>query len=97
MAASARPNLAMIDQIARAVAEADGGDFDADQARYRRLALAALKPLAKLSEAMLDAAYEAVRFDEAWAINSRADFRKAVRAMVLAAMKEGGEGGSGSR
>ena len=84
----------MIDQIAHAIAEADGGDFHADKARYRRLALAALKPLARPSEAMIDAAYEAVRFDEAWAINSRRDFQKAVRAMVLAAMGErNGNGG----
>ena len=31
---------------------------------------------------MLAAAYEAVRFDEAWAINSQRDFIKAVKAMV---------------
>jgi hypothetical protein len=30
--------------------------------------------------------YEAVRFDEAWAINSRRDFVKAVRAMVRSAL-----------
>ena len=35
---------------------------------------------------MVDAAYEAVRFDEHWAVNGPRDFRKAVRAMVLAAM-----------
>jgi hypothetical protein len=40
------------------------------------------------SEAMVDAAYEAVRFDEHWAVNSRRDFRKDVRAMILAAMDE---------
>jgi hypothetical protein len=37
---------------------------------------------------MIDAAYEGdegVRFDEAWAINSRRDFRKTVKAMVRAA------------
>jgi hypothetical protein len=38
--------------------------------------------LAKPTDAMIDAAYEAVRFDEAWAINSRRDFVKAVKAMV---------------
>jgi hypothetical protein len=37
---------------------------------------------------MVDAAYEAVRFDEHWAVNSRRDFRKDVRAMILAAMDE---------
>jgi len=35
---------------------------------------------------MIDAAYEAVRFDEAWAINLRRDFGKAVRAMVRTAL-----------
>jgi hypothetical protein len=34
----------MVDRIA--IAEADGGDFQVDPARYRRLALAALQPLA---------------------------------------------------
>ena len=37
---------------------------------------------AKPTDSMIDSAYEAVRFDEAWAINSRRDFVKAVKAMV---------------
>ena len=41
---------------------------------------------AKPTDAMIDAAYEAVRFDEAWAINSRQDFVKAVKAMVRSAL-----------
>jgi hypothetical protein len=57
--------------------------------RYRRLALGALQPLAKPTEHMIDAAHEAVWSDGLWAINSRRDFRKAVEAMILAAMKEG--------
>ena len=52
--------------------------------RYRKLALAALKPLARPTEAMVDAAHEGDAF---WAINSRADFKKAVRAMIRAAME----------
>jgi hypothetical protein len=52
------------------------------------LALASLKPLARPTEAMVDAAYEAVWSDAFWAINSRSDFKKAVRAMVRAAMDE---------
>ena len=80
--------LTMRDQIAHAIARADGANFDQDPTRHRNLALAALKPLARPTETMIDAAYEAVRFDEAWAINSRADFRKAVRAMVRAVMDE---------
>jgi hypothetical protein len=78
----------MIDQIAEAIAKADGGDLRADSARYRRLAQAALKPLAKPTEAMIDAAHEAVWFDNFWAINSRRDFQKAVKAMILAAGDE---------
>jgi hypothetical protein len=81
--------VTMIDQIAQAIAEADGADIRADPARYRRLALAALMPLTKPTEAMIDAAHQAVWFDAYWAINSRRDFRKAVRAMILAAIAEG--------
>jgi hypothetical protein len=78
----------MVEQVARAIAEADGADIQKDDARYRRLALAALRPLSLPTETMIDAAYEAVRFDEAWAVNSRRDFRKAVRAMILAILAE---------
>jgi hypothetical protein len=78
----------MIDQITEAIAKADGSDLRADT-RYRRLAFAALQPLAKPTEAMLDAAHEAVWSDATWAINSRRDFQKAVRAMIVAALKEG--------
>jgi hypothetical protein len=76
----------MVEQIARAIATADGAEFENDPARFRRLALAALKPLTRPTEAMVDAAHEAVWFDAYWAINSRADFKKAVRAMIQAAM-----------
>jgi hypothetical protein len=82
------PASRIVEQIGRAIANADGADFDLDPARFRRLASAALKPLTRPTEAMIDAAYQSVRFDEAWAINSRADFRKAVRAMVRSAMDE---------
>ncbi len=81
--------MSMVEQIARAIAKADGARFEDDPERFRRLALAALKPLARPTETMVDAAYEAVRFDEHWAVNSRRDFRKAVRAMILAAMDGG--------
>jgi hypothetical protein len=81
----------MIDQIAEAIARADGGDLRADPARYRRLALAALMPLVKPTGHMIDAAHAAVWSDELWAINSRRDFQKAVRAMILAAMNGGDE------
>ena len=66
----------MLDQISRAIAQADGDSFESDPPRYRKLALAALKPLTRPTEAMVDAAHEAVWFDAFWAINSRADFKK---------------------
>ena len=77
----------MVEQIARAIATADGAKFENDPARFRRLALAALKPLTRPTEAMVDAAHETVWSDAYWAINSRADFKKAVRSMIQAAMK----------
>ena len=72
----------MVDRIAHAIAEADGDDFQSDPARYRRLALAALQPLASPTEAMIDAAHQAVWFDDAWATNNRSDFKRAVKAML---------------
>jgi hypothetical protein len=78
----------MIDRIGQAVAAADNGDFEVDKARYRRLASVALKPLTRPSEAMVDAAYQAVQFDGYWAINSRSDFKKAAKAMITFAMRE---------
>ena len=80
----------MIDQIAMATAKADGADYRVDPVRYRRLAAAALKPLTKPTEVMIDAAHEAVWSDAFWAINSRRDFQKAVRANDSAAMGVGG-------
>jgi len=47
----------MLDQIAQAIAKADGADLRVDPARYRRLAVAALKPLVKPTETMIDAAH----------------------------------------
>jgi hypothetical protein len=88
LAQRSSPASTIVNQIGIAIAGADGANVSTDPARYRRLALAALKPLTRPTETMVDAAYEAVRFDEAWAINSRADFRKAVRAMVGAAVDE---------
>lgn len=81
----------MVDLVGRAIGEAD--DFQADPARYRRLAVAALKPLANPTDAMIDAAHEAVWFDAYWAINSRSDFQRAVKAMIAAALSEHEEQG----
>jgi hypothetical protein len=78
----------MIECIGQAIAVADGADFESDPARYRRLAAAALRPLLHPTEAMINAAHEAVWFDALWAINSRADFKKAVRAMIAFAIKQ---------
>ena len=66
------------------VAHVSAADDDAD--RYKRMADAVIAEFAKPTDAMIDAAYEAVRFDEAWAINSRRDFVKAVKAMVRSAL-----------
>jgi len=37
-----------------------------------------------LTVAMIDAAHQAVSFDDAWAINNRSDFKRAVKAMLAA-------------
>jgi hypothetical protein len=50
------------------------------------MAGAVIAEFAKPTDAMIDATYEAVRFDEAWAINSRRTFIKAVKAMVRSAL-----------
>ena len=50
--------------------------------------MAALKPLANPTDAMIAAAHEAVWFDASWAINSRSDFERAVKAMIAAALGE---------
>ena len=78
------PAMNMIDQIANAIAEADGSRFQEDRARYRRLAMAALQPLSNPTDAMIDAAHQSASFDDLWAINSRRDFKRAVKAMLAA-------------
>jgi hypothetical protein len=79
----------MVDRVALALAKADGHALATGPERYRYLALAALKPLAMPTEAMIDAAHQTVWFDAAWAINNRRDFRRAVRAMITHAIAEG--------
>jgi hypothetical protein len=81
--------MTMLAHVAEAIAKADGAAMQDDPARYLRLAQAALKPLAKPTDTRIDAAHEAVWSDGFWAINSRRDFQKAVRAMILAAIKAG--------
>ncbi len=75
-----------VEHLSRALAVADKKKFEGDPERYRMLARAALRELGKPSSAMISAAYEAVRFDEHWAINTGRDFEKAVKAMVGAAL-----------
>lgn len=79
----------MVDRLAKALAKADDKVFAPDPARYRRLALAALKTLTIPTEAMIDAAHAVVWFDDAWGIDNRGDFQRAVRAMIKQAIAEG--------
>ena len=44
--------------------------------------MAALQPVASPTEAMIDAAHKTASFDDIWAINSRRDFKRAVKAML---------------
>jgi hypothetical protein len=70
------------DRAALAIKRAARGSAADDPEFCARIADAIIAEFAKPTDAMIDAAYEAVRFDEAWAINSRRDFVKAVKAMV---------------
>lgn len=73
-------------RAAQAIAKVDRESADDRAHRHLRMADAVLAEFAKPTDAMIDAAYEAVRFDEAWAINSRRTFVKAVKAMVGSAL-----------
>jgi hypothetical protein len=79
-------SLAFRQRAARAVARVAHVSAADNADRYARMADAVIAEFAKPTDAMIDAAYEAVRFDEAWAINSRRDFVKAVKAMVRSAL-----------
>ena len=74
------------EKAARAVAKVARGSAADNADHNTRIADAVIAEFAKPTDAMIDAAYEAVRFDEAWAINSRRDFVKAVKAMVRTAL-----------
>jgi hypothetical protein len=74
------------ERAARVVAKVARGSAADNADRYIRMADAVIAEFAKPTDAMIDAAYEAARFDEAWAINSRRDFVKAVKAMVRHAL-----------
>ena len=53
----------MLHLVGEAFVVADGAEFRADTAKHRLLALAALGPLIKPTEALVDAAQEAASFD----------------------------------
>ena len=75
-----------IERLARTLAKVDESDFEKDPERYWLLARAAMIELQKPTPDMISAAYEAVRFDEGWAVNSSCDFKKGVKAMIDAAL-----------
>ena len=66
----------------RAAAKADRGCTVGDADRYTPIVDAVIAEFGKPTDAMIDAAYEAVRFDEDWAITLRRAFSKAVKTMV---------------
>ncbi len=75
-----------VERLALTLAKVDESDFEKQPERYRLLARAAMTELQKPTPDMISAAYEAVRFDEGWAINSGRDFKRGVKAMIDAAL-----------
>jgi hypothetical protein len=75
-----------VERLARTLAKIDQSEFEENPDRFRLLARGAMTELQKPTPEMISAAYEAVRFDESWAINSGRDFKKGVRAMIDAAL-----------
>ncbi len=75
-----------VERLALTLAKVDESDFEKEPERYRLLARAAMTELQKPTPDMISAAYEAVRFDEGWAINSGRDFKRGVKAMIDAAL-----------
>ncbi len=75
-----------VERLALTLAKVDESDFEKEPERYRLLARAAMIELQKPTPDMISAAYEAVRFDEGWAVNSGRDFKKGVKAMIDAAL-----------
>ncbi len=75
-----------LERLARTLAKIDQSEFAENRERFRLLARAAMTELQKPTPDMISAAYEAVRFDESWAINSGRDFKKGVKAMIDAAL-----------
>ena len=75
-----------VEGLARTLAKVDENNYEKDPERYRLLARAAMTELQKPTPDMISAAYEAVRFDEGWAVNSGPDFKRGVKAMIDAAL-----------
>ncbi len=75
-----------VERLARTLAKVDESDFEKDPERYWLLARAAMIELQKPTPEMISAAYDAVRFDEGWAVNSGRDFKSGVKAMIDAAL-----------
>jgi len=75
-----------VERLALTLAKVDESDFEKKPERYRLLARAAMTELQKPTPDMISAAYEAVRFDEGWAVNSGRDFKRGVKAMIDAAL-----------
>ena len=75
----------MVDQVGKAIAKADGACFESS-ASLPKVGIGGAEAADPPTEAMVDAAHKAVWSDAFWAINSRADFKRAVRAMIRAAM-----------
>ena len=80
------PSHNFVERLARTLAKTDQIPFEDNPERFRRLARAAMTELRKPTPKMISAAYEAVRFDEGWAINSGRDFMEGVKAMIDAAL-----------
>jgi len=75
-----------VERLALTLAKVDESDFAKEPERYRLLARAAMTEQQKPTSDMISAAYEAVRFDEGWAVNSGRDFKRGVKAMIDAAL-----------
>jgi len=80
------PSNDFVERLARTLAKIDQREFEENPERFRLLARGAMTELQKPTPEMLSAAYEAVRFDESWAINSGRDFKRGVKAMIDAAL-----------
>ncbi len=65
-----------VERFARTLAKIDESDFEKDPERYWLLARSAMIELQKPTPEMIAAAYEAVRFDEGWAVNRGAISRE---------------------